>query len=68
MKFEKIKEILKNRKVQIITGTVAGVLALTVVGTIILNNKNVENKNIIVEKDDKKASNKENDEMKKKRN
>ncbi|MFR1784006.1 MAG: hypothetical protein ACLSXI_07820 [Sarcina ventriculi] len=64
MKFEKIKEILKNRKVQIITGTVAGVLALTVVGTIILNNKNVENKNIIVEKDDKKASNKENDEIK----
>ena len=64
MKFEKIKEILKNRKVQIITGTVAGVLALTVVGTIILNNKNVENKNIIVEKDDKKSSNKENDEIK----
>lgn len=64
MNFEKIKEILKNRKVQIITGTVAGVLALTVAGTIILNNKNVENKNIIVEKDDKKASNKENDEIK----
>ena len=64
MKFEKIKEILKNRKVQIITGTVAGALALTVAGTIILNNKNVENKNIIVEKDDKKASNKENDEIK----
>ena len=64
MNFEKIKEILKNRKVQIIAGTVAGVLALTVVGTIILNNKNVENKNIIVEKDDKKASNKENNEIK----
>ena len=64
MKFEKIKEILKNRKVQIITGTVAGVLALTVVGTIILNNKNVENKNIIVEKDDKKVSNEENIEIK----
>lgn len=64
MNLKKIKEILKNRKVQIITGTVAGVLALTVVGTIILNNKNVENKNIIVEKDDKKASNKENDEIK----
>ena len=64
MNLKKIKEILKNRKVQIITGTVAGVLALTVAGTIILNNKNVENKNIIVEKDDKKASNKENDEIK----
>ena len=64
MKFEKIKEILKNRKVQIITGTVAGVLALTVAGTIILNNKNVENKNIIVEKDDKRVSNEENIEIK----
>lgn len=64
MRIEKIKEILKNRKVQIITGTVAGVLALTVAGTIILNNKNVENKNIIVEKDDKKVSNEENIEIK----
>ena len=56
MNLKKIKEILKNRKVQIITGTVAG--------TIILNNKNVENKNIIVEKDDKKVSNEENIEIK----
>ena len=64
MNLKKIKEILKNRKVQIITGTVAGVLALTVAGTIILNNKNVENKNIIVEKDDKKVSNEENFEIK----
>ena len=64
MNLKKIKEILKNRKVQIITGTVVGVLALTVAGIIILNNKNVENKNIIVEKDDKKASNEENIEIK----
>lgn len=64
MNFEKIKEILKNRKVQIIAGTVAGVLLLTVAGTIILNNNNLENKNIVVEKDDKKASNKENNEIK----
>ena len=64
MNLKKIKEILKNRKVQIITGTVAGVLALTVAGTIILNNKNVENKNFIVEKDDKKVSNEENIEIK----
>lgn len=64
MRIEKIKEILKNRKVQIIALTVAGVLTLTVAGTIILNNKNVENKNIIVEKDDKKASNEENNEIK----
>ena len=66
MNLKKIKEILKNRKVQIITGTVAGALALTVAGTIILNNKNVENKNIIVEKDDKKVSNEENIEIKEK--
>ena len=64
MNLKKIKEILKNRKVQIITGTVVGVLALTVAGTIILNNKNVENKNIIVEKDDKKVSNEEHIEIK----
>lgn len=64
MNLKKIKEILKNRKVQIITGTVVGVLALTVAGTIILNNKNVENKNIIVEKDDKRVSNEENIEIK----
>ena len=64
MNLKKIKEILKNRKVQIITGTVVGVLALTVAGTIILNNKNVENKNIIEEKDDKRVSNEENIEIK----
>ena len=64
MNFEKIKEILKNRKVQIIAGTVAGALLLTVAVTIILNNNNLENKNIVVEKDDKKASNKENNEIK----
>lgn len=64
MRNEKIKEILKNRKVQIIALTVAGVLSLTVAGRIILNNKNLENKNIIVEKDDKKVSNEENNEIK----
>ena len=51
MNFEKIKEMLKNRKVQIIAGTVAGVLVLTLAGTMLLNNKNVENKNIAIEKD-----------------
>lgn len=64
MRNEKIKEILKNRKVQIIALTVAGVLSLTIAGRIILNNKNLENKNIIVEKDDKKVSNEENNEIK----
>ena len=64
MRNEKIKEILKNRKVQIIALTVAGVLSLTIAGRIILNNKNLENKNIIMEKDDKKVSNEENNEIK----
>ena len=59
MNFEKIKEMLKNRKVQIIAGTVAGVLVLTLAGTMILNNKNVENKNIAIEKENKKDVNKE---------
>ena len=63
MNFEKIKEMLKNRKVQIIAGTVAGVLVLTLAGTMLLHNKQVENKNIAIEKenkkDDKKDGNKE---------
>ena len=59
MNFEKIKEMLKNRKVQIIAGTVAGVLVLTLAGAMILNNKNVESKNIAIEKDNKKDVNKD---------
>ncbi|MBC5630538.1 hypothetical protein H8S20_16905 [Clostridium sp. NSJ-6] len=59
MNFEKIKEMLKNRKVQIIAGTVAGVLVLTLAGTMLLNNKNVENKNIAIEKDNKKYNKKD---------
>lgn len=51
MNFEKIKEMLKNKKVQIIAGTVVGVLVLTSAGTMLLNNKTVENKNIAIEKD-----------------
>ena len=59
MNFEKIKEMLKNRKVQIIAGTVAGVLVLTLAGAMILNNKNVESKNIAIEKDNKKDNKKD---------
>lgn len=59
MNFEKIKEMLKNRKVQIIAGTVAGVLVLTLAGTMLLNNKNVENKNIAIEKENKKDNKKD---------
>ena len=51
--------MLKNRKVQIIAGTVAGVLVLTLAGTMLLNNKNVENKNIAIEKDNKKDNKKD---------
>ena len=47
MNFEKIKEMLKNRKVQIIAGTM------------LLNNKNVENKNIAIEKENKKDNKKD---------
>lgn len=65
MNFEKIKEMLKNRKVQIIAGTVAGVLVLTLAGTMLLNNKNVESKNIAIEKDIKKDSKKDIDKEKK---
>lgn len=63
MNLEKIKEMLKNKKVQMIAGSVAGVLVLTLVGTMIVHNKQVENKNIAIEKenkkDDKKDVNKE---------
>ena len=63
MNFEKIKEMLKNKRVQMIAGSVAGVLVLTLAGTMLLHNKQVENKNIAIEKenkkDDKKDVNKE---------
>lgn len=65
MNFEKIKEMLRNRKVQIIAGTVAGVLVLTLAGTMLLNNKNVESKNIAIEKDIKKDNKKDIDKEKK---
>ncbi|MDU6333748.1 MAG: hypothetical protein E6584_21545 [Enterobacter hormaechei] len=65
MNFEKIKEVLKNRKVQIIAGTVAGVLVLTLAGTMLLNNKNIESKNIAIEKDNKKDNKKDVDKEKK---
>lgn len=65
MNFEKIKEMLKNRKVQVIAGTVAGVLVLTLAGTMLLNNKNVESKNIAIEKDIKKDNKKDIDKEKK---
>lgn len=50
MNFEKIKEMLKNRKVQVIAGTVVGVLVVTLAGTMILHNKNIENKSVAVSK------------------
>ena len=54
MNIYKIKEMLKNKKVQIITGSVAGVLAITFVGTMLVHNKKAENKNIAIEKNTEK--------------
>lgn len=59
MKLEKINRILKDRKVQVIAGTVAGVLVLILAITKILNNSSIESKNIISEKNDKKDVNEE---------
>ena len=49
MNIEKIKEIIKNKKVQVISGAVAGALIIAVAGTTILHNNNIENKNIAIE-------------------
>jgi len=54
MNIHKIKEMLKNRKVKIITGSVAGVLVLTLAGTMLVHNKKAENKNIAIEKNTEK--------------
>ncbi|WP_305153989.1 hypothetical protein [uncultured Clostridium sp.] len=47
MNLKKIKSILKSKRVQIIGGTVCGALALTLIGTIVLNNRNIESKIIV---------------------
>lgn len=45
MNFEKIKEILKNKRNMTIAGTVAGVVVIAIAGSVLLHNKfNVENK------------------------
>lgn len=62
MNFEKIKEIIKNKKVQAISGAVAGVLIIAVAGTMILYNKNIENKNVAVEKNIEDKTSEENQE------
>ena len=49
MNIEKIKEIIKNKKVQAISGAVAGALIIAVAGTMILHNNNIENKTIAIE-------------------
>ena len=50
MNIEKIKEIIKNKKVQAVSRAIAGALIIAVTGTMILHNKNVENKSIVAEK------------------
>jgi superfamily II DNA/RNA helicase len=59
MNFEKIKEILKNKKVQIITGSIAVALLVTLAGTMVLHNKNVENKNVAIERNTEKEKKKD---------
>ena len=62
MNIEKIKEIIKNKKVQAISGAVAGALIIAVAGTMILHNNNIENKTVAIEKnieDKTKEENKE---------
>ena len=49
MNVGKIKEIIKNKKVQAISGAVAGALIIAVAGTMILHNKNIENKNVAID-------------------
>lgn len=49
MNIEKIKEIIKNKKVQVISGAVVGALIIAVAGTMILHNNNIENKNVAIE-------------------
>ncbi len=45
MNFEKLKEILKNKRNMKIAGTVAGALVIAIAGSVVLYNKfNVENK------------------------
>lgn len=66
MNIRKIQGILKNKKVKIIATSLAGVLVLTLAGTILLHNKSIENKSIAIEKENKKDVNKEKKEAKEK--
>lgn len=62
MNIEKIKEVIKNKKVQAISGAVAGALIIAVAGTMILHNKNIENKDVVVEKNIEDKTSEENQE------
>ncbi len=49
MNFDKIKEMLKNKKVQAVSGAVVGALIIAIAGTMILNNKGkVDNEKQVV--------------------
>lgn len=61
MNLKKIKEILSSKKVQVVTGAVTGVLVILLVGSIILHNKNIESRNVAVEKDNILEDKKEED-------
>ena len=62
MNIEKIKEIIKNKKVQAISGAVAGALIIAVAGTMILHNNNIENKTVAIEKNIEDKTSEENKE------
>ena len=61
MNLKKIKEILSSKKVQVVTGAVTGALVILLAGSIILHNKNIESRNVAVEKDNILEDKKEED-------
>ena len=52
MNLEKIKEVLKSKRTLVISTVLIGALTITVAGTMMLHNKNTENKKVAVEKQD----------------
>ena len=52
MNLEKIKEVLKSKRTLVISTVLIGALTIAVTGTMMLHNKNTENKKVAVEKQD----------------
>ena len=51
MRVEKIKEILKSKRTLIISTVLVGAVAVVTAGTMILHNKNIGNKSIVIDND-----------------